>query len=97
MNSEFFSFSDKTKIDAEGKEDKLLLYNLEIWNNAKIYNLTGYYIEMLKRPLYELSVFIVNNLSPNRLEGFDIESLNKVTNFFEVDENEMATGTNPRS
>ena len=52
---------------------------------------------MLKRPLYELSIFIVNNLSPNRLEGFDIESLNKVTNFNEVEETEMAAGTNPRS
>ena len=41
-------YVDKTKIDGEGKEDKLLLFNLDIWNNAKIYNLTGYYIEMLK-------------------------------------------------
>ena len=52
---------------------------------------------MLKRPLYELSVFIINNLSPNRLEGFDVESISKVTNFYEAEEIEMATGTNPRS
>ena len=70
---------------------------MDIWNNAKIYNLTGYYIEMLKRPLYELSVFIINNLSPNRLEGFDVESISKVTNFYEAEEIEMGTGTNPRS
>ena len=70
---------------------------MDIWNNAKIYNLTGYYIEMLKRPLYELSVFIINNLSPNRLEGFDVENISKVTNFCELEESEMTAGTNPRS
>jgi len=52
---------------------------------------------MLKRPLYELSNFIVSNLSPNRLEGFDIESIIKVTNFFEGDESEMSHATNARS
>ena len=46
---------------------------------------------MLKRPLYELSVFIINNLSPNRLEGFDVESITKVANFYEVEEAEMNT------
>ena len=52
---------------------------------------------MLKRPLYELSVFIINNLSPNRLEGFDVESITKVANFYEVEKAEMTAGTNPRS
>lgn len=51
---------------------------------------------MLKRPLHELSVFIINNLSPNRLEGFDIDSITKATNFNDIEEVEMA-GTNPRS
>lgn len=43
--------------------------------------ITGYSIEMLREPLYLLSLFIQQNLSPNRLEGFDIESIKTVKDF----------------
>jgi len=49
--------------------------NLEVWNTEQVYNLTGYSIEDLKNCLYDLSVFIWNSLTPNRLENFDIKSI----------------------
>jgi len=36
---------------------------------------------MLREPLYLLSLFIVENLSPNRLEGFDIEGIRVLRNY----------------
>ena len=36
---------------------------------------------MLKDPLYELSMFIRQNLSPDRLAGFDIEDCKSLKNF----------------
>jgi hypothetical protein len=36
---------------------------------------TGYSIEFLKEVIYELADFIKNNLTPNRLEGFNLEKI----------------------
>lgn len=36
---------------------------------------TGYTIQMLRQALFELSMFIRNNLSPDRLAGFDLDSV----------------------
>jgi hypothetical protein len=52
--------------------------NTDIWNNLMVHQATGYSILDIKKCLIELSLFISNNLSPNRLEGFDIQSLEKV-------------------
>ena len=61
----------------------MLLINTDIWNNPNIAAVTGYTIEMLKQALFELSMFIRNNLSPDRLAGFDIDSVMEVTDFVE--------------
>ena len=52
-----------------------------MWNNLKIVNLTGYSINMLIEPLYKLSKFIRENLTPDRLEGFDLEGILKIKQF----------------
>jgi hypothetical protein len=36
---------------------------------------------MLKEPLYQLASFIKQNLTPDRLQGFDIEALKELKNF----------------
>lgn len=36
---------------------------------------------MLKDPLYDLSMFIRQNLSPDRLAGFDIEECKLLKNY----------------
>ena len=54
--------------------------NTDIWNNKKVAQMTGYTIEMLKQPLYELSVFIKHNLVPNNLNYMDLEGIKGVQN-----------------
>jgi hypothetical protein len=56
-------------------KDGFKLLNTDVWNNTEIVSLTGYSIEMIKEPLYHLSSFIKQNLTPNRLEGFNIEHI----------------------
>ena len=51
----------------------MLKLNLDIWNQKKVVSLSGYSIEMLIDCLSDLSNFIRVNLSPDRLEGFDLE------------------------
>jgi hypothetical protein len=52
------------KFERVGNE---ILLNTDIWNNSYIVGLTGYTIEMLKKPLYRLCHFIRENLTPDRL------------------------------
>lgn len=75
----FFSISKKKGSNGES----MLLINTDIWNNSNIAAVTGYTIEMLKQALFELSMFIRNNLSPDRLAGFDIDSVLEETDFVE--------------
>lgn len=49
--------------------------NTDIWNNQNMTAVTGYTIQMLRQALFELSMFIRNNLSPDRLAGFDLDSV----------------------
>jgi len=49
--------------------------NLSIWNNEEVTSITGYSITDLKQCLFDLSQFIAQNLSPNRLIGFDIQAI----------------------
>jgi hypothetical protein len=37
---------------------------------------------MIKEPLYHLSLFIQENLQPNRLVGFDIEAIKQLKDSF---------------
>ena len=37
---------------------QLLVFNTQMWNNPKVAGLTGYSIEMIKTPLYDLAKFI---------------------------------------
>jgi len=64
-------------------KDGLRELNLQIWNNHMVHSTTGYSIEDLKEPLYQMSDFIRNNLSPNRLEGFDVEAIPNVKNSYD--------------
>ena len=43
--------------------------------------LTGYSITMIQEPLYKLAMFIRENLTPDRLEGFDLEGIMKIKHF----------------
>lgn len=70
MQDSFFQFSNKV---CPQNGQKLLKFNLDIWNQKKVVSLSGYSIEMLIDCLSELSNFIRINLSPDRLEGFDLE------------------------
>ena len=56
----------------------MLHFNTDVWNNPKVTGLTGYSIEMIRDCLYDLSKFIQDNLSPNRLEGFDLEGIREL-------------------
>ena len=55
--------------------------NTNIWNNPKVVSVTGYSMSMIKEPLYELSKFIRENLTPDRLEGFDLEAILDIKDF----------------
>jgi len=61
--------------------DGLQEMNLAIWNNPHVRQLTGYTLKDIQQCLVELSQFICNNLSPNRLEGFDIPAILSATNY----------------
>ena len=50
-------------------------FNLEIWNNKRVRRLTGYSIDDIKECLYDISIFISQNLQPDRLRNFNIENI----------------------
>ena len=54
-------------------EDNKGELNLHIWNNKIVHEMTLISILDIKDCLYELSIFISNNLQPNRLECFKID------------------------
>jgi hypothetical protein len=58
----------------------LIQLNTEVWNNIYVVQTTGYCMELLKEPLYQLAKFIQKNLTPDRLQGFDIEGINDLQN-----------------
>jgi len=55
--------------------------NTDIWNNEFVHKMTFYSIEDIKQCFYDLSIFIVENLQPSRLEGFDVEAILKIENY----------------
>lgn len=76
-DSSFFRLAQRKGDQGEN----LILMNTDIWNNKTIAGVTGYSIEMLKESLYELSIFIKQNLSPDRLAGFDVEAIKDLKDF----------------
>jgi hypothetical protein len=66
------------------RSDKGLELNTAIWNNEKVVTVTGFSISDLKQCLYDLADFIYKNLSPNRLQNFDIESIKHVEPYNEL-------------
>jgi len=52
--------------------------NTDIWNNEFVHKITFYSMEDIKQCFYDLSMFIIENLQPNRLEGFDVEAILKI-------------------
>ena len=67
-------FFERTKNDE-------LIFQTDLWNNLKVVGLTGYSITMILDPLYKLAKFIRENLTPDRLEGFDLEGILTVKHF----------------
>ena len=55
-------------------DGKLLLINSELWN-AEVAAVSGYAANDLSEALYALCHFIRNSLTPDRLHGFDLESI----------------------
>lgn len=56
------------KTDSKGLKE----LNTDIWNNEVVSSVTGYSVLDIKDCLFDLAEFISSNLSPNRLENFDI-------------------------
>jgi len=61
--------------------------NTDIWNNERVVAISGYSILDIKTCLFDLADFIANNLSPNRLENFDVESIKELEPFNDIPEN----------
>lgn len=83
-DNEFFQngkIGRKNQEDFFEKKNGLLLMNTNMWNNPQVVGLTGYSISMIKEPLYELAKFIRENLTPDRLEGFDLEAIIEIKDF----------------
>jgi hypothetical protein len=60
--------------------------NTDIWNNERVVGITGYTIGDIKDCLYDMAEFIQTNLSPNRLENFDIETVKTLEPFNDIPE-----------
>ena len=76
-----FERDNKTDNNFFKSKNGLKLLNTDIWNNSEVVNLSGYSIEMIKQPLFDLSNFIKQNLTPNRLEGFNIDAIKDLKDF----------------
>lgn len=65
------------------KDDSGQVYrmNTDIWNNQQVLALTKYSIEDIAEALYDLAKFVSENLIPNKLKYFEIESLKDLKNF----------------
>lgn len=48
---------------------------------------TGYSMDQLKTCLYELSLFMSENLHPDRLRGYNLESIKTITSYDQIPAN----------
>lgn len=74
--TDFFKPSDK--------DPKLFMLNTDIWNNEEMTNTTGYSITDLRACLYSLAKFMAENLVPNRLANFDLESIKSIEPYHQI-------------
>ena len=63
------------------KRNGLLLLNTNIWNNPDVVSVTNYSVSMIIEPLCVLANYIRENLTPDRLEGFDLEAIMEIKDF----------------
>jgi len=61
--------------------------NTDIWNNEQVVSVTGFCVTDLKACLHDLAEFISLNLSPNRLETFDLESIKTLEPYNDIPQN----------
>ena len=69
----------KASRDKEG--NTLDDFLLSMWNNAQVVQVSGISIEMIREPLYLLTMFIMECLTPNRLEGVNIETIKNTDSY----------------
>ena len=67
---------------SRSKHTVLLQVNTQVWNNQKVLKVTGYKYTALKQCLYELANNVRDSLTPDRLYGFDLETILEVDDFF---------------
>ena len=79
QNWKFFKFPPKDKGEGE--------LNTSIWNNEKVSNITGYSIENLKTCLYDLCLFMRENLHPDRLVNFNLAVIKNITSSDQIPAN----------
>ena len=61
-----------------GEGDQL---NTDIWNNIDIKTISGYSILDIKHCLYDIATFASKNLSPNRIENFNLDTILETQEF----------------
>ena len=59
----------------------LLRVNTQVWNNQQVLEVTGITYKALKQCLYELANYIRESLTPDRLYGFDLETILEADDF----------------
>ena len=55
--------------------------NTDIWNNNDIKKVSGYSILDIKHCIYDSATYASNNLSPNHLENFNLDSILETEEF----------------
>jgi len=79
--------NNKTNFFKNAAKKGLKELNTDIWNNDRVAGISGYSINDIKSCLYDLAEFIATNLSPNRLEHFDIENIKNLEPYNDIPEN----------
>jgi len=72
------------------KRTVLLQVNTQVWNNQQVLEVTGITYKALKQCLYELANYIRESLTPDRLYGFDLETILEADNFLIEDQDTEA-------
>ena len=60
---------------SSGDQKPLLQVNTQIWNTQRVVENTGVKYSALKNCLFELANFIRESLVPDRMQGFDLQSI----------------------
>ena len=58
-----------------------ILFNTSIWAADEVSGPAGYTVDELRPCLYDLAYFIRDSLKPDRLTGFDLESIRPIQYF----------------